>query len=275
MQEAIKRAVAVINSVKLPEMPKEIADLDQELSHPLSNSRNVAKIIEQNTTLTGDVLRIIKERGLNKSGQPLNSIYDAVNLVGLTTIRNVILTAAFERAKGRGSLFANIIEQNIDTAFCMAELADHVHGITPNEAFMLGLMHNAGALVLAEKDASRYEKLHNHSLVYPTGIIDKEERVFNTNHAMIGAVLGRMWGLSSEMMSAIRFHHMADCSSIADEKIRSMVAMLRIAWSIVAEITGDSFRSEDMKNFELNGLEELLIDSDHIQTIRRALIIRT
>lgn len=274
MQEAFKRAVIEINAVNLPEMPKEIAQLDEELNRPLTNTRTVANIIEQNTTLTGDVLKMIKERGLNKQGEPIGSIFEAVNIVGLNVIRNVVLAAAFERAKGRGVLFSNIIEQNIDAAFCMSELAEYVQEVTPTEGFMLGLMHNSGALVLAEKDPERYEKLHNFSLAHPTQIIEKEDKVYNTNHAMIGAVLARIWGLSPEMMSAIRFHHIVDCSAIADDKIRAMVAMLRVSWSIVSEITSESYRTDAMKQFEQNGMEELMIDSHQIKMIRSALITR-
>lgn len=94
MKEAYRITIEKMRGVDLPEMPQEIAELDFELNRPLVNLvvnlATVARIIEK------------------------NSIFEAVNFIGLDIIRNAILTAAFERAKGREFLYNQIIEQSID-----------------------------------------------------------------------------------------------------------------------------------------------------------------
>ena len=119
----------------------------------------------------------------------------------------------------------------------MAELSGFVAETKPGEAFILGLMHNAGSLVLAEKHPAGYEKLYNRSFIHPVEVLALEDERYQTNHAMIGVVLGRIWGLGHEMLSAIKLHHIERCDSIKHDKVRAYVA-------IAQSINGDCQRNQ-------------------------------
>ena len=82
MQEKLKRAMVAIQGVKIPELPEEILELDRELSSKFANISNVADIIEKNTTLSGELMKIVNSPAM-KIPQTCKSIREAVAALGL------------------------------------------------------------------------------------------------------------------------------------------------------------------------------------------------
>ena len=67
-------------------------------------------------------------------------------------------------------------------------------------------------------------------------------------------------------------HHNEKCERIKNDQVRAMVAMIKLANAMVAEISLGAYRSEEMRNYEKDGLQELMIDEDVVSEIRTALM---
>lgn len=271
MQDKLKRAMQAIHGHKIPEIPQEVLALDKEIKSKFGSLATVAQIIEMNTTLSGEVMRIVNSPVI-KLKEPVQSIRDAVNVMGLDNIYNLVVAAALKNLFGSSGLFKDIMDHSVDVAFCMADISEWVDGVTRDEAYMLGLFHNAGALMLASVNEEKYESLFRTSMSLPVSVLAKEEEVFGSHHCMMGVLIGQKWRLPMPMLNAIMLHHTAKCSRIQDEKVRSMVAMIKISNAIVAEISLGAYRGAEMAVFEKDGIEELMIPSEVISEIRSALM---
>ncbi len=271
MEQTLREAVAAIKGVKLPELPEEVALLERELESRFVNSINVARIIEQNTTLSGEVLRIANSP-IMKLKSPARTIREAVDMLGLDNIRNLVVSAMLQRLFGSGAIYKEIMSHSVDVAFCMADLSEWVAGVSRDEAYMLGLFHNAGCLMLATKDPEGYSKFFSQSQSTPVSVLDKEYQAYGSTHCAIGVLLGKKWHLPIDMLSAILLHHTAKCDGIKSDKVRAMVALLKIANSIVSEISLGAYRGQEMRDYELDGQHELMIDPDVVKEIRLALM---
>jgi len=129
--------------------------------------------------------------------------------------------------------------------------------------------------MLAAKSESAYESLFRNSMSLPISIIEKEQQEFGSDHAVIGVLIAKKWCLPIDMLSAIMLHHKAECSLIKKDRVRAMVAMIKIANAMVAEISLGAYRGEEMRLYEKDGVEELMIPTSTINEIRTALMSYT
>lgn len=271
MQQKLKQALQAIKGQVIPELPQEVLALEREIKSKFGSLASVAEIIEMNTTLSGELMKIVNSPVI-KLKEPVNSIRDAVNVMGLDNIYNLVVAAALKNMFGTGGLYKDMMDHSVDVAFCMADLSEWVDGVTRDEAYMLGLFHNAGALLLASKDEEKFEALFRSSMSLPVSVIQKENEAFGSNHAMVGVLIGQKWRLPVDMLNAIMLHHNKQCGRIANDKVRAMVAMIKVSNSIVAEISLGAYRGEEMRDYEADGLAELMIPEEVVREIRTALM---
>jgi len=273
LHEKLRKAKAAIQGVQLPELPSEILLLEKELQSRFADVNTVASIIEKNTVMAGDVLEAMNSPVMQlKLEEPVKSIHEAVKLLGLENIYNLVVASALKRLFSGDELYQDIMDFSVDVAFCMADISEWVDNITRDEAYMLGLFHNVGALVLVNKDPEGYGKVYANSLSRPISVIAIEEERYGANHQMIGVLVAKKWHLSVDFLNAIMLHHTHPCAKIKHDRVRALVAMIQLANAIVAEISLGAYVSQEVRDFEQDAVEELMIQSDVVSEIRTALM---
>jgi len=273
MKQKLRNAIHAIAGHKIPEIPHEILQLEQELKKKFPNILEMAKIIERNTSLSGQVIQLINSPVMKLNlREPVASIRDAVNVLGTDNIYNLIISTAIKNLFNESDLQNDIMNNSVDVAFCMADLSEFVQGITRDEAYMLGLFHNTGALMLAGIQPEKYSTIYSNGLSNPNSLLKKEEEVFNSNHCFIGVLITQKWHLPVPMINAIMLHHTHSCERIKNDQVRAMVAMLKVANAIVAEISLGAYCGGEMRQYEQDGIQELILDPEDVKEIRIALM---
>lgn len=269
MEERMRGALQAIKGVRIPDLPKEILELDQELNGKFPNTQTIATIIESNTKLSGEVIRIANSPAM-KLKTSVSSIRDAVDALGFDNLKNLVIAAAVKNLFNTPQV-QEIIEHSTDVAFCCAELSDFVEGVTRDEAYLIGLFHNGGSLLLATKDPDNYLKLFAQANTNPVSITQKEMARYSTTHTDIGVLLGQKWKLPVEMLNTIMLHHLPD-NNIGRPKLRAMLAIVKIANCIVNEVSYGAYVSGEGKDYLHSAAEELMVSMDDINQIRRVLV---
>ena len=269
MQDKLREALKAIQGVKVPDLPKEIFELEQALNSKFPNNQQITEIIESNTKLSGEVLRIVNSNAM-KSKQPINSIRKAVDTLGSNNLKNLVLSACLQNLSKTPPVL-DIIEHSKEVAYCCAELSDVIHDVTRDEAYLAGLFHNAGCLLLATKDPENYLKVFSKLNTDAKGGLEKEQEIYGSNHGYVGILLGQKWKLNVDLLNLIMRHH-SPLTSIQNDKLRSMVAMLTIANFIVNETSFGSYITDEAKaDFEA-AKEELMISNDQVNQTRKSLL---
>jgi len=273
VQTKLRKAMEAIRGVKLPELPSEVLLLAEELKGPFPDVNKVAAIIEKNTVMAGDVLKAINSPIMKMNlEEPVKSIDEAVKLLGLENIYNLVVASALKNLFGGDDLYKDVMDFSVDVAFCMADISDWVDDVTRDEAYMLGLFHNVGALALVNKDPEGYGKIYANSLSRPISVIAVEEERYGADHQTIGVLVAKKWHLPVDLLNAIMLHHVHPSSSIKNDRVRALVAMIKLANAIVAEISLGAYVSQEMRDFEKDSREELMIDPEVVSEIRTALM---
>ncbi len=268
--QKLRNAQSVIHGYRIPELPAEVLMLDAELKGKFPDIQAIASIIERNTSLSGEVIKIINSPVMKlKISEPITSIREAVNFMGLEKLYNLVVASALQNAFSDSEHIKQIMEHSVDVAFCMAELSDYVDGLDRDEAYLLGLFHNAGAMMLSTIYGDRYSKVFLNSLSHPSTILATEQKDYHSDHAMIGVLVTKKWKLPPKLINAVMLHHTKKCGGIKSDDVRAMVAMLKVSNALVAEFLMGAYASGELRAFEKDGIDELMIDAKTINQIRR------
>lgn len=273
-QDRLVNAMNAIRGIKIPEFPKVVMELDAEIKNAFANTQNVAKIIEQNTTISGEVIRIAN-LPVMKAKSRINSIREAVNTMGLNNIYNLVVIAAFKKMFSAKGLHREISENSLDVAYCMAFMTEAVQGIASDEAYMLGLFHNVGSLMLASKDEQAYQKVYQAGMTNPVNVIVKEQEVFGTDHTMVGLLVAKKWQLPTFLLNTIMLHHTPQVAKVKDDRVRTYIAMLKVANALVVETSLGAYMGSEMRSYLQDGKDELMLDEEFINDLRQQLITST
>ena len=79
--------------------------------------------------------------------------------------------------------------------------------INPDDAFVIGFLHDIGKILLNSKNPLKYSKVRYLAQQDNVSLIDVEDAQFGTNHCILGALVSKKWQLPVILTNCIRYHH--------------------------------------------------------------------
>jgi putative nucleotidyltransferase with HDIG domain len=154
--------------------------------------------------LAGAVLQAANSVAFARS-VPARDVREAVMYIGTTRACQVVLAAALKpvlTVRGGDALWRHSVE----SAAVAELLAERTKCIDPHEAYLLGLLHDVGKLLLSiAPAAARACKLK----LTAAGVQEQVAEIitFGADHAIAGADVLRTWGLPDDYVAAVESHH--------------------------------------------------------------------
>jgi HD-like signal output (HDOD) protein len=206
----IKNLVSRIES--LPSLPALYIEIMEEVQSANTSFERVGEIISRDVGMTAKILQMVNSAffGLRRR---VSSPKDAVSYLGLETIKSLVLTAKifsqFDQQKlSRFSLDSLWHHSMLTGTFAklVAQMENQDKEVI-DDAYMVGLLHDLGKLVLAQNLTDEYQEALTEALNMNRCIWEVEYERFGTSHAEMAAYLMGLWGLKYPIVEAIAFHH--------------------------------------------------------------------
>jgi putative nucleotidyltransferase with HDIG domain len=105
-------------------------------------------------------------------------------------------------------------EHSIRTAVAAEILAKEYKVINPDDAFVIGFLHDIGKMLLNTKNPLKYSKVRYLAQQDNISLVDVEDAQFGTNHCVLGALISKKWQLPVILTNCIRYHHDPSQSSL-------------------------------------------------------------
>ncbi|MDQ2949725.1 MAG: HDOD domain-containing protein [Acidobacteriota bacterium] len=162
----------------------------------------IADVIEKDTVLAGNVLKLVNSAMYGRS-RNVNSIRHAVSILGVTKLRNATLGMSIARMWNGiptplGWSMARFNLHSIATAILADLLSQEVPVDYPEGAFVAGLLHDLGLLLIAVALPEQYRALEQGEC---------EEQVLGFTHGELSAEALGIWNLPEPIQNAVRYHH--------------------------------------------------------------------
>jgi len=178
---------------------------------------NVVAAVESDCSLVIAVLRMANRLAGRKRGK-ITTIPDAVEVLTPSGVEALAARANtfdfFERAPGwdfapeRFRLHAVAVQAAADRVARTIEYPDR------DELLVSALLHDVGKLVLIHSYPAYPDQVHGDART-PEARVKRERRELGVDHALVGGVLARRWGLPDRLASAIERHHSDDAEGEA------------------------------------------------------------
>jgi len=138
---------------------------------------------------------------------------EAVQFSGLDVLKSLVLAegvfSQFDPEVVKALSLDAVKSRSQQVARCARAIAkaEGVDSKIVDQAFLAGLLHEMGTMVLAANSPDDYLRARNLARQDDMGILLAEKHVFNTTHAEVGAYVLGLWGIDDDVVTAIAYHH--------------------------------------------------------------------
>ncbi len=204
-----ERALQVLSD--LPPFSPILDRLLATLSNEDVSISRVSEIIENDTVIAGNVLKLVNSAMYGRRGT-VNSIRHAVSMLGINKLRNAVFAMSITRVwnsvrTAPGWSTARFNQRSVACGLLCDCLAQRLPIAYPEGAFVAGLFHDLGQLLIAVSLHEEYRRIQDLIASEFGSAIDCEVEVLGISHADISADALAIWNLPPAIQRAVRFHH--------------------------------------------------------------------
>jgi len=247
----------VAGLTSLPVCPESYRAVQRALADPETDIPSVAAIIEADMAMSAKLLQLVNSAffGLPRS---MTSIAEAVSYLGVTTIRDLVLSLkVFAPPEGSSAAMQAFLARTQAQALRTGSVARRMFEdrAAASSAFTAGILHDVGLLVMATRMPERLSMVLDEAAATGRPLHLVERDLYGTTHAEIGAYLLGVWGLPYSIIEAAAFHHRP---AHLDHQSFSELTAVHVASALVdARTSGDGGAPDCIAEIDLDYLEAL------------------
>ncbi len=227
-------ANAILKGIKIPPQPQIMVDIQMEMAMPGFSLEDIAQLIARDVGIAGGILKTVNSSYFGLKNK-ITSIAQATSLLGLDSVVNIVnaICIASSLSDDEVSAMTGFWDNAMDLAAASALIAKSVCSCPPDEAYVMGLFHNAAIPLLMQRFPDYLQVLEEAYSQNDKRITEYESDRFDTNHSVIGYYVAQAWKLPDHICQAIAEHH--DCEQlfgsddIANTKLKNLLSVLKLS----------------------------------------------
>lgn len=206
--------VELLGNYQLPSFPEAITDVLQALRDPDSAITEITPKLEADPGIHVRILRIVNSAAFGLA-RPVNSAKHAAMLLGRARLEAIVASVAVKQALPKSSVpgfdASHFWLTQARRASLARSLARLVHPAATAESFTAGLLQDLAVPILVNCFKDRYVSVYRqHIAVLDSDLPTLERQQFGFDHAAMGALVARQWGLPAFLVDTISNHHASE-----------------------------------------------------------------
>jgi putative nucleotidyltransferase with HDIG domain len=193
-----------------PVLPVTVMKLIKVTSDPESSVQDVMDVVYPDQSLC---LTVLKFANSVLYGHPkkIDTLQMAVSILGFNEVQTIALTKALMNSFGKldeqQKLFIDKFWEHSFVCGMVARVIAKDLQMTPDVAFMGGLLHDIGKLVMLETFAADYSTENWMIKFSNQEMLDDELQMFSFTHDLVGGQLLEKWLFPENLITAVAHHH--------------------------------------------------------------------
>lgn len=223
-QEGVEQ---LLKGVSIPPRPTLLIEVDQELKRPEPDMKRIGSLIGKDVGVSAAMLKTLNSP-LFALRSKVGNVSQAVMMLGARNVQNVVTGLVLRNAVGGSGAS---LERFWDSAEKVASINAYVCTVLPKapreEAYTFGLFRDCGIPILMQR-FPEYRETLKRAAGQNVPLTKVEDEYHGTNHATVGYMVARSWGLSESIYRAILCHHDVDVITGVDASqplTRTLVAI--------------------------------------------------
>jgi HD-like signal output (HDOD) protein len=270
--DGMKLKFGILRSISdLPAMPNVVNKAQKLISTPDSKLTDLVKVIEVEQSISARVLRLANSTYYGLSGK-VATVQHASVLLGYKTLGEVISVAGISNLidktlEGYQIDSDDMWRHSMAVAVGSKLIAGKRNPALCDDAFLAGLMHDAGKLVL---DRYVYERKEDFELFMQDGretFLSAEKEILGFDHSEIASEFCEKWNIPGNQSLAIKFHHYPSQSEDCE------LAYILHAADVIAMMSGIGTGTDcELYQLENGALEFLDFQKEDIDGIQSEVV---
>ncbi len=238
MRERIARINKRLKS-ELPVLPIIVTEINNAAQDENTTVKQITEIILKDQSITARVLRMVNSAAY-ASRNKVTTVSRAVIVLGFNTIRNLAISLSlYSMLDKSADDLKEFFRHSISVAAICKLLAERRRFPASEEAFIAGLLHDIGRLVLVKYFPKANKRIEKRVAAGMT-TIEAELGVLGLNHAELGELVLETWNLPEMLREPVARHHHEE----PDEN--PLVNLVAVANAFAHELWGDRPQQEDL-----------------------------
>ncbi|MCL2524785.1 MAG: HDOD domain-containing protein [Betaproteobacteria bacterium] len=201
-----------IEAARVPSPPQVLLRLLQLVDDEQASIGELSALVAQDPGLATRLLNIANSAALHRRGE-LHNLEHCLAVLGTRLVRTIATCLSLQHLFDRGAAMtpadlAHFWGHSLLVAELAAKIARAASLAHPEEAHLVGLLHDIGQLMLLAALGKPYARLLTEQGDTAT-LVDRELAKVATHHGEIGAWLADHWQLDSSFADGFLFHHAA------------------------------------------------------------------
>ena len=204
---------------------------------------DIVSLIEHSQKLTARILAIANSAAYGLRYK-VSTLRRAVSILGFREVRllatlvataSVIKEAGLPKNFNINALWCHQLETAFIAKTLVTELSDSSNvknnrlGITPDEAYVAGLLHDIGKVFFAASRPDIWQKVESMRMKALHSFSEAENAYWGIDHALIGAEVLHTWNLPLLLSEPINWHHAPELAPLHVMETRLLAAANHIA----------------------------------------------
>ncbi|MCP4221439.1 MAG: HDOD domain-containing protein [bacterium] len=219
---------------ELTAMSTVALDLMAMLNSPSTTLSDITSKVKLDPAITAYILKYCNSPFLGLRSH-ISSISHGVNLVGFARCKSLLMDYFLRNLygiSGKKYLTDYLWEHSLSVAIAARELAERLKiDCDPEEAYVAGLLHDIGKLVIYYHAPDSYEQLMQEADRERIPFHPLEAERYGYTHAETGLYLMQKWLFSDLLKNSARYHH--DFSDLSAYKNADLVRLVAFANSTI------------------------------------------
>jgi len=215
----------ILKKIKeLPPLPLVVQKLLAVMEDDNSSANDISQVLNSDQAMTSRVLKLVNSSFYGLGGK-VTTVPRAIVILGVGAMRNLALGLGVTRVlakAGSGELQEKFWDHSIAVAAASEVLARRTKKAEPEEAFVAGLLHDIGQLLLLMAVPTEFMNVRS---MGPENMIENERRNIGMAHTRAGQKLLKQWKLPTSLCDTVRFHHTPKVITGKEDPLISLVAM--------------------------------------------------
>ncbi len=221
---------------QLPSLPMVVQRMLHILQRDEATTREVAEVINLDPALAAKLLKLVNS-ALYALQDPVTTVHHAVTIAGFMEVRNLALgMKLMESLPGADKEVLDRTmywEHSLACALCARGIASAVSPATAEEAFLGGLLHDMGKLVLSVYFGEQWREALEAAEAQGRPPLEVEAELIGAPHTVVGQMLAHHWRLPRLPVMAIGHHHELPPAGDMSNEERLHCAMIAAADNLV------------------------------------------
>lgn len=250
-----------IEANKLPSLPHVLVKLLQACRDENICFDVLSEIIGQDAALCSKVIKAANSPVYGRS-RNLESLKHILMFLGLDTIKSIAITASIkqffsEYSNQKTSFLKSFWHHSLSCATIARSLAELTSYPYPEEAYISGLLHDIGKLMLEPKMGATYKTM-SHGIYPATAVLKSEEDATGITHPELAGIMLEKWNMPDVICDAIRYHH-AELDDI--QQAHQLAKIIHFASLLASSLNENNAATRSTAGIRLFDLSDAIVNS--------------